>query len=65
MAAPSVTAVAALMKANSTDITPEEIKEAIMISGSTPTTTCEGGPQGYFSGDPDEFKEPLLLRTEK
>jgi subtilisin family serine protease len=65
MAAPSVTAVAALMRANSTSITPEEIKEAIVNSGSTPTTACEGGPQGYFSGDPDKIREPLLLRTEK
>ena len=62
MAAPSVAAAAALMKANSTSTTPQEIKEAIVNSGSTPTTTCEGGPQGYFSGDPDTFKEPLLFR---
>jgi subtilisin family serine protease len=62
MAAPSVTAAAALLKANSTDITPKEIKETILDSGSTPLTPCEGGPQGYFSGDPDSSKEPLLLR---
>jgi subtilisin family serine protease len=62
MAAPSVAAAAALIKANSTDITPEEIKKAIVDAGSTPTTPCEGGPQGYFLGDPDEFNEPLLFR---
>jgi hypothetical protein len=62
MAAPSVTAAAALIKANSTDISPQEIKNEILKAGSTPTTLCEGGPQGYFSGDPDSVKEPLLFR---
>jgi subtilisin family serine protease len=62
MAAPSVTAAAALIKANSTDISPQEIKEEIIKAGSTPTTLCDGGPQGYFSGDPDTIKEPLLFR---
>ena len=62
MAAPSVTAAAALLKANSTNITPEEIKSMIVEGGSTPTTQCEGGPQGYFSGDPDNNREPLLFR---
>ncbi|HEY9399048.1 MAG TPA: S8 family serine peptidase, partial [Nitrososphaeraceae archaeon] len=62
MAAPSVTAAAALIKANATDITPKEIKEKILDSGSTALTPCEGGPEGYFSGDPDRLKEPLLLR---
>jgi subtilisin family serine protease len=62
MAAPSVTAAAALLKANSTDLTPKEIKQEIIGEGSTPSTPCQGGPQGYFSGDPDSYKEPLLFR---
>jgi subtilisin family serine protease len=62
MAAPSVAAAAALIKTNSTDFTPKQVKDAILNSGSTPLTPCEGGPQGYFSGDPDNFKEPLLFR---
>ena len=62
MAAPSVAAAAALIKANSTDFTPKQVKDAILNSGSTPLTPCEGGPQGYFTGDPDDFKEPLLFR---
>ncbi|HTH22080.1 MAG TPA: S8 family serine peptidase, partial [Nitrososphaeraceae archaeon] len=62
MAAPSVTAAAALLKANSTDITPKEIKQAIVEAGSNASTPCEGGPQGYFTGDPDSYKEPLLFR---
>jgi subtilisin family serine protease len=62
MAAPSVAAAAALIKANSTDFSPEQVKESILSSGSTPLTPCAGGPQGYFTGDPDDFKEPLLFR---
>jgi len=62
MAAPSVAAAAALVKMNSTDFTPKQVKDAIVNSGSTPLTPCQGGPQGYFSGDPDNFKEPLLFR---
>jgi subtilisin family serine protease len=62
MASPSVAAAAALIKANSTDFTPKQVKDTILNSSSTPLTPCEGGPQGYFSGDPDEYKEPLLFR---
>jgi subtilisin family serine protease len=62
MASPSVAAAAALAKANSTDSTPKQIKELIVNTGSTPLTPCEGGPQGYFLGDPDSYKEPLLYR---
>ena len=62
MAAPSVAAAAALIKANSTDFTPKQVKDAILNTGSTPLTPCEGGPQGYFTGDPDTYKEPLLYR---
>jgi subtilisin family serine protease len=62
MAAPSVAAAAALIKTNSTDFTPKQVKDAILSTGSTPLTPCEGGPQGYFTGDPDQFKEPLLFR---
>jgi subtilisin family serine protease len=62
MASPSVAAAAALIKANSTDFTPKQVKDAILNTGSTPLTPCEGGPQGYFTGDPDDSKEPLLFR---
>jgi subtilisin family serine protease len=62
MASPSVAAAAALLKANSTDMTPKEIKDNLLNTGSTPLTPCQGGPQGYFSGDPDSQKEPLLFR---
>jgi subtilisin family serine protease len=62
MAAPSVAAGAALIKANSTDLSPQGVKDAILNSGSTPLTPCEGGAQGYFTGDPDDYREPLLFR---
>ncbi|MGE5685409.1 MAG: S8 family serine peptidase, partial [Nitrososphaerota archaeon] len=62
MASPSVAAAAALIKANSTDMTPKEVKDNLVNTGSTPLTPCQDGPQGYFSGDPDNQKEPLLFR---
>ena len=62
MAAPSVASAAALIKANSTDFTPKQVKDTLLNTGSTPLTPCQGGPEGYFTGDPDDFKEPLLFR---
>ena len=41
---------------------PEDVKKALLETGSTPLTPCQGGPQGYFNGDPDSYKEPLLYR---
>jgi subtilisin family serine protease len=62
MAAPSVAGAAGLIKADSPKSSPEDVKKALLETGSTPLTPCEGGPQGYFSGDPDSYKEPLLYR---
>jgi len=62
MAAPSVAGAAALLKAGDPKMTPEDVKKALLETGSTPLTPCEGGPQGYFTGDPDQYKEPLLYR---
>jgi len=62
MAAPSVAGAAALIKAGDPNISPEGVKKALLGTGSTPLTPCEGGPQGYFTGDPDQYKEPLLFR---
>ena len=44
-------------------MSPEGVKKALLGTGSTPLTPCEGGPQGYFTGDPDQYKEPLLFRN--
>ncbi|TLX83542.1 MAG: hypothetical protein E6L04_08495 [Thaumarchaeota archaeon] len=62
MAAPSVAGAAALIKAGDPNMSPEGVKKALLGTGSTPLTPCEGGPQGYFTGDPDQYKEPLLFR---
>jgi subtilisin family serine protease len=62
MAAPSVAGAAALLKAGDLKMSPEDVKKALLGTGSTPLTPCVGGPQGYFTGDPDQYKEPLLYR---
>jgi len=62
MASPSVGGAAALIKAGNPGMSPKEVKKTLLDSGSTPLTQCEGGPQGYFTGDPDDYKEPLLFR---
>jgi subtilisin len=62
MAAPSVAGAAALLKAGDPKMSPEDVKKALLETGSTPLTPCVGGPQGYFTGDPDQYKEPLLYR---
>lgn len=33
---------------------------ALLDAASLPTTLCDGKSHGYFSGDVDNFKEPLL-----
>jgi subtilisin family serine protease len=62
MAAPHVSGTAALFKIENPDSTPEEIKNMILDSSSTPDTVCDAGPQGYFTGDLDSLSEPLLFR---
>jgi subtilisin family serine protease len=62
MASPSVAGAAALIKADSPEMSPKEVNQALLETESTPLTPCEGGPKGYFTGDPDQFKEPLLYR---
>ena len=62
MAAPSVAGAAALIKVASPEYSPQDVKKALLETGSTPLTPCEGGPAGYFAGDPDKYKEPLLYR---
>lgn len=62
MAAPHVTGAAALFKIENPDSTPQEIRNMILDSSSTPDTVCDAGPQGYFAGDRDVLSEPLLFR---
>jgi hypothetical protein len=60
MAAPHVTGAAALYKSYHPRATPSEVKYALLHAASLPTTLCDGKSHGYFSGDVDNFKEPLL-----
>jgi hypothetical protein len=39
---------------------PTGVKSALLNAASLPTTSCDGKSHGYFSGDVDNFKEPLL-----
>jgi subtilisin len=60
MATPHVTGAAALYKSIHPGAAPSEIKSALLSSGSTPSTVCDGKGHGYFTGDHDSIAEPLL-----
>jgi subtilisin family serine protease len=62
MSAPYVSGAAALYKAQHPFAMPSEVIDAILKAGSTPTTTCDDGAHGYFTGDADALPEPLLYR---
>lgn len=58
--APYVSGAAALYKAYHSSASPTEVRNALLNSGSKPSTTCDGKGHGYFKGDPDGKAEPLL-----
>jgi subtilisin family serine protease len=62
MAAPYVAGAAALYKSQFPKASPTQTMASIIKSGSLPTTVCDGGAHGYFSGDRDKIGEPLLFR---
>ena len=62
MAAPYVAGAAALYKAQFPDASPAEVIANVTASGSLPSTVCDGGAHGYFTGDLDKINEPLLFR---
>jgi len=53
MAAPHVTGAAALYKSTHIGASPFTVKQALMSTGSTPSTVCDGNGHGYFSGVPN------------
>jgi subtilisin family serine protease len=63
MAAPHVTGAAALYKAMFPEATPAEVTAKISELSTKPDTPCDGGPRGYFTGDKDTLKEPLLFQS--
>lgn len=60
MASPHVAGAAALYKSTHPTATPSDVLSALKSAGSTPSTTCDGNGHGYFSGDKDSYREPLL-----
>jgi len=60
MASPHVAGAAALYKSTHPGATPLDVKNALIASGSGPSTVCNGNGQGYFTGDSDGFAEPLV-----
>jgi Subtilase family/Bacterial Ig-like domain/Bacterial Ig domain/F5/8 type C domain len=57
---PFVTGAAALYKSTHPGATPADIRNALLSSGSTSSTVCDGKGHGYFTGDHDSTHEPLL-----
>ncbi len=60
MASPHVAGAAALYLSNNPDASPLSVKNALMSQGSNSNTSCDGNGYGYFSGDKDSIREPLL-----
>lgn len=60
MASPHVTGAAALYLATNPDASPSVVKSALLNNASKVGTDCDGNGFGYFGGDKDQFKEPLL-----
>lgn len=61
MSAPHVSGAVALYKASvEPSAPPADVLSALQEAGSKPQTICNGKGFGYFTDDPDNFREPLL-----
>ena len=60
MATPHVAGAAALYDATHPGASPSAIANSLKSTGSKPSTICDGKGHGYFSGDRDIYREPLL-----
>ena len=60
MAAPHVAGAAALYETTHPGASPSSIANALKSAGSKPSTICDGRGHGYFWGDRDTYREPLL-----
>ena len=60
MASPHVAGAAALYLASNSDDSPSTVRNALVYGGSLSATSCDGNGHGYFTGDKDQFREPLL-----
>ncbi|WP_458742759.1 S8 family peptidase [Candidatus Nitrosocosmicus sp. T] len=59
-ASPHVAGAAALYMASNPDASPSAVRNALVNGGSLSTTPCDGNGNGYFTGDKDQFREPLI-----
>jgi subtilisin family serine protease len=64
MASPHVAGAAALLLATNPALSPLEVRNLLIGTGSTPNTVCDGNGHGYFDGDFDGVNEPLLYTKE-
>jgi hypothetical protein len=62
MVASHVAGAAALYKAMFPDATPAQVMENITTASIQPHARCDGGSQGYFTGDQDGIDEPFLFQ---
>ena len=60
MASSHVAGAAALYLLNNPDANPLTVKSTLLSQGSNANTTCNGNGYGYFTGDKDQSREPLL-----
>lgn len=60
MASPHVAGAVALYKASHSSATPADIMNAIKNLGTKTSTVCDNNGKGYFTGDRDTYREPLL-----
>jgi subtilisin family serine protease len=60
MASPHVAGAAALYMSTHPDASPSEVRSALMNQAATSSTMCDGNGNGYFTGDKDNSKEPLI-----
>jgi subtilisin len=65
MASPHVAGAAALYKSQNPSASPANVRSAIVGAGSTAKSVCDGNGYGYFSGDKDNFAEPLVYAKDK
>ena len=60
MAAPHVAGAAALYISLHPEASPNDVKNYLLTSGTNLLDLCNGNGHGYFTGDKDNFHEPLL-----
>jgi subtilisin len=60
MAAPHVAGAAALYISSHPEVSPQDVKNYLITSGTHLSDLCNDKGHGYFVGDKDSFHEPLL-----